>query len=326
MRAAVCREYGPPEVLRVEEIPDPVPGPGEIVIDVHAAALNFPDVLMVANRYQIPVPLPFVPGSEVAGVVSTVGEGTGGLAVGDRVFAATLVGGFAERIAVPARVATHVPDGVPTETAAAFGVVYATAYHALRTVASLAPGETLLVLGAAGGVGLATVDLGVRLGARVIAAASSAEKLAACTSLGANDGIDYRREDLKQRAKDLTGGRGVDVVVDPVGGPLAELAIRATGWRGRYVCVGFASGEIPRIPVNLLLLKGSELRAVNLGPLQANEPEGYARGQAELMEMFRRGELRPRVSRVHPLDELPRALRDLAERRVIGKRVVGPRL
>jgi len=230
-----------------------------------------------------------------------------------------LVGAFAERVAMPAGSLTVLPDHVDMRAAAAFSVVYSTAYHALRSAARLQPGETMAVLGAAGGVGLAAVELGAVLGARVIAAASSPEKLAACREQGASDCIDYACEPLKDRLKALTGGRGVDVVLDPVGGALAEQALRATGWRGRFVSVGFASGEIPRIPLNLLLLKGAQLLAFNLGPFMTNEPEEMARNHRELLELFFGGRLRPRIDAAYPLAETARALAHVAERRAIGK-------
>lgn len=324
MRAVVCREYGPPEGLVVEELPDPVAGPGQVVVDVHAAAVNFPDVLLIANRYQVSIPAPFTPGSEFAGIVREVGPGVTSLAPGDRVSGATFVGAFAERVAAGAEGVTKLPADADLVAAAAYGVVYSTSYNALRSAAQLRAGETLLVLGAAGGVGLAAVDLGVLLGARVIAAAASEEKLRVCRERGAAETIDVTRESLKDRVKQLTGGRGVDVVIDPVGGPLAEQAVRATGWRGRFVCVGFASGEIPEIPLNLLLLKGSELRSFNLAPFIGNEPDEYRRNQAELLELFLGGRIRPLVSARHPLAGVATALRDVAERRAIGKIVIEP--
>jgi len=322
MRAAIVREYGPPEVVRIEELPEPSPGPGQVLVDVHAAAVNYPDVLIVANRYQIPVKLPFTPGSELAGVVTEVGAGVRDLKPGMRVQGALFVGAFAQRVALPAAAASPIPDGIDLRSAAAFGVVYATAHHALRSPGRLRAGETLLVLGAGGGIGLAAVDLGRALGARVIAAASSAAKLAAARERGAEACIDYTREDLKERLKELTGGRGVDVVIDPVGGPYSEPALRATGWHGRFVVVGFAAGEIPRIPLNLLLLKGAELTSLNIGPFQENEPEQAARNRAELLDLWQSGKISPHVSSVHPLDRCVDALRELAERRAIGKVVI----
>jgi NADPH2:quinone reductase len=293
-----------------------------VVVDVQAAAVNFTDVLMLQNRYQLSATPPFVPGSEFAGVVHAMGPGVHAPLPGTRVSGVTFVGAFAERIAVPAASLTVLPDEVDLRAAAGFSVAYGTAYHALRSAAALRAGETLAVLGAAGGVGLAAVEVGAVLGARVIAAASSAEKLAACRAQGASDGVDYGRESLKDRLKALTGGRGVDVVLDPVGGALAEQALRAMAWRGRFVCVGFASGEIPRIPLNLLLLKGTELRAFNLGPFMANEPAEMARNHRELQDLFFAGRLRPRIDAAYPLAETAAALRHLAERRAIGKVLV----
>jgi NADPH2:quinone reductase len=322
MRAVVCRDYGSPETLVVEEVPAPAPDPGAAVVDVRAAAVNFTDLLMLQNRYQLSATPPFVPGSEFAGVVRAVGAGVEAVGPGQRVCGVTFVGAFAERVAVPAASLTVVPDHVDLRGAAAFQVGYGTAYHALRSAARLRAGETLAVLGAAGGVGLAAVELGHVLGARVIAAASGAEKLAACRAQGASDGIDYAREPLKERLKALTGGRGVDVVLDPVGGPLAEQALRATAWRGRFVVVGFASGEIPRIPLNLLLLKGAQLLAFNLGPFMTNEPDEMARNHHELLDLFFADRLHPRIDAVYPLAEAPRAFAHLAERRAIGKVLV----
>jgi NADPH:quinone reductase len=319
MKAVVCRTYGPPETLAVDDVAVAEATAGQVVVDVAAAAVNFTDVLMLQNRYQLSATPPFVPGSEFAGIVRAVGAGMHALRLGQRVCGVTFVGAFAEQVAVPAASLTVLPDHVDLRAAAAFQVAYGTAYHALRSVARLRAGETLVVLGAAGGVGLAAVELGRLLGARVIAAASSPEKLAACRAQGASEGIDYTRERLKERLKALTGGRGVDVVLDPVGGLLAEQALRATAWRGRFVVVGFASGEIPRIPLNLLLLKGAQLLAFNLGPFMANEPEEMARNHRELLELFFAGRLRPRIDAVYPLAEAPRALAHVAERRAIGK-------
>ena len=319
MRAAMCRAYGPPDTLVIDDVDAPGASPGQAVIDVQAASVNFTDVLILQNRYQLSARPPFVPGSEFAGVVRAVGPGVDAVRPGDRVCGVTLVGAFAERIAVPAASLTVLPAHVDLRTAAGFSVVYSTAFHALRSAARLEPGQTLAVLGAAGGVGLAAVELGSVLGARVIAAASSPEKLAVCRQQGASECIDYSREPLKDRLKALTGGRGVDVVLDPVGGALSEQALRATAWRGRFVSVGFASGEIPRIPLNLLLLKGVQLLAFNIGPFMTNEPEEMARNHRELLELFFGGRLRPHVDAVYPLDETARALAHVADRRAIGK-------
>lgn len=325
MRAAICREYGPPESIRIEELPDPAALPGQVLVEIHAAAVNFPDVLILANRYQASVPLPFIPGSEFAGVIVEVGARVTSFAPGDRVSGATFVGAFAERLALPTASLNRLAPETDLHAAAAFGIASSTAYNALRSAARLRPGETLLVLGAGGGVGLAAVELGRLLGARVIAAAAGEEKLRVCRERGAEATIDTRHESLKERAKALTEGRGVDVVIDPVGGELAEQAVRATGWRGRYVVVGFASGEIPRIPLNLLLLKGCELHSLNLAPFLLNEPDEYRRNQGELWDHFLSGRISPYVSAIYPLDDAGRALRDIAERRAVGKILVDPR-
>lgn len=324
MRAVVCREYGPPEKLSVEHLPDPVPAEGQVLVDVGAAAVNFPDLLIVENRYQVHASLPFVPGSELAGVVREIGPGVTGLSPGDRVFGQTFVGAFAEKAVLAAASLTRLPAGIDARVAAGFGVVYATAYDALRSAARLAPGETLLVLGAGGGVGLAAVDVGRVMGARVIAAASTAEKLAACRERGAAATIDYATENLKDRVKDLTAGRGADVVVDPVGGSYSEAALRATAWRGRYISLGFAAGEIPRLPLNVVLLKGCHVIGFTIDGLLRNAPEEAERNRRDLLELFFAEKIRPRVSAVYSLDEVPQALRDLAERRAIGKVIIEP--
>jgi len=322
MRALLCREYGLPEKLVVADLPDPVVGEGQVVVDVRAAAVNFPDYLMIQNKYQVSMPLPFVPGSEFAGVVSAVGPAAGDWRVGDRVCGASFVGAFGERIAVPGASLTAVPPAVDFAAAAAFFVVYGTAYGALHSVARLRAGETVLVLGAAGGVGLAAVQLAVHAGARVIAAASSEAKLAACRAEGAQSTVDYARQSLKAALKELTGGAGVDVVVDPVGGELSEQALRATGWGGRFVVVGFASGEIPRVPLNLPLLKGSQICAFNIAPFLSHQPDELRRNQNTLLELLAQGVIRPRISSRHPLAAAAAALCEVGERRAIGKVIV----
>jgi NADPH2:quinone reductase len=324
MRAVVCREYGPPEGLALEELPDPRPGAGQAVVEVRAAAVNFPDLLILRNRYQVQAPLPFTPGSEFAGVVREVGPGVTRVVPGDRVFGAVFVGAFAEALAVDAAGLTAIPERVDFEAAAAFGVAYGTAWAGLRSLAQLAAGETLVVLGAAGGVGLAAVELGKLLGARVVACASSAEKLAACREAGADLLVDYEAEDLKGRLKELTGGRGADVVFDPVGGRHAEPALRATGWRGRYLVVGFASGEIPKIPLNLVLLKGARILGLSIGPFLQNAPEEARRNREELLAFLAEGRIRPRVGAIFPLEQVARALREVSDRRARGKVLIRP--
>ncbi len=323
MRAAVCHTYGSPEDLRIEELPTPLPQPGQIVADVAFAAVNFPDVLMIANRYQVSLQPPFVPGSEFAGTVRAVGEGVTDLAVGDRVFGAAFVGGFAEQVVAPAAAMRKVAATVPLELAAGFWVAHATSYHALRSVAEVGPGETVVVLGAAGGVGLAAVEIAVHLGATVIAAASSEEKLALCRERGAAQTIDYSTTDLRDGIRAIVPG-GADVVIDPVGGPYAERALRATRWGGRFVTVGFASGEIPRIPLNLVLLKGVVIKGFEVRTFAEFAPEQAARDERELLELLASGGLRPHISSIHPLDDVGAALRIVADRKATGKVLIQP--
>jgi NADPH2:quinone reductase len=323
MRAARCTRYGAPSSVAVEEVDDPVPSRGQVVVDVVAAAANYPDVLVVADRYQIHVPVPFTPGSEFAGIVRALGSGVEGLAVGDRVMGAALVGAFAERIVVAAAALQPVPPGVDLHSAAASGVAHRTAYHALRSMAAVEPGQWVVVLGAAGGVGLAAVELAGVLGARVLAAASTPQKLALCLDKGAEAVVDYGTEDLKGRIKEITGG-GAHVVIDPVGGPYAEQALRALRWGGCFVSVGFASGEIPRVPLNLVLLKGVVVTGFTMEGFSRNRPDDEARDRAELAELSVTGRIVPHVSASYPLEEAGMALADLAERRATGKVLVVP--
>jgi len=323
MRAARCLAYGPPSTVVVVEVPDPVASEGQVVVDVAAAAVNFPDVLVVADKYQINIPVPFTVGSEFAGTVRAVGDGVGGLSVGDRVMGSALFGAFAEQIAVAAASLQTVDPAVDLATAAASGVAHCTAYHALRSVARVEPGEWIVVLGAAGGVGLAAVELGAALGARVLAAASSSEKLALCLERGAEAGVNYGTEDLKVRIKEITGG-GAHVVVDPVGGTVAEPALRALAWGGRFVTVGFASGEIPRIPLNLVLLKGVWATGFTMEGFARHQAGDRERDLAELAELARTGRAAPYISATYPLDQVGRALSDLSERRATGKVLVDP--
>lgn len=324
MRAIRCLRYGPPEALVVETLPDPQPGPGEVAIDVKAASVNFPDVLVIENKYQFKPPLPFTPGSEVAGRVRAVGEGVTNVRVGMPVAAFTRIGGFAEQALAPADACMPLPNDVDYATAAAFTLAYGTSHHAVVDRGALRAGETMLVLGAGGGVGLAAVEIGKALGARVIAAASSDEKLAVARERGADAGIRYDREDLRARIAALTGGRGPDVVYDPVGGAFAEPAFRSICWRGRYLVVGFAGGEIPKLPLNLALLKGASIVGVFWGEFAKREPERNAQAFAELTRWLREGKLRPLISARYPLEETPRALSDMAQRRVTGKIVITP--
>jgi NADPH:quinone reductase len=321
VRAARCTSYGSPDVVTVEEVPDPIAGPGQVVVDVAAAAVNFPDVLLVANRYQVHVPVPFTPGSEFAGTVRSVGRGVEHLSIGDRVMGSAMVGCFAEQVLVSHTSIQRVPDGLSLEVAAAAGVAYRTGYHALRTVARLREGEQVVVLGAAGGVGLATVELASVLGGRVVAAASTEEKRAACHEKGSAAEVDSTAPDLKDQLKAVTDG-GADVVVDPAGGPAAEEAIRATRWGGRFVSVGFASGEIPRIPLNLLLLKGVSVTGFTMEGLAKNQPDDILRDTTELAALLASGRVAPHIGGRYPLSQTAAALAELGERRAIGKVLV----
>jgi NADPH2:quinone reductase len=323
MRALRCLEYGPVEGLVVADLPDPVPGPGEVVVDVAAAAVNFPDVLLVADKYQIHVPAPFTPGSEYAGTVRLVGPGVTSLAVGDRVVGAAMFGAFAEQIVVPVGALHPVPDSVDLRLAAAFAVAHRTSYLALRTVADVQPGEWVVVLGAAGGVGLAAVELATVLGAKVIAAASTEEKLAVCRERGAVHTVNYRTENLKERIKALTID-GADVVIDPVGGPWAEEALRALRFGGRFIALGFASGEIPRIPLNLVLLKGTVVTGFTILGITTARPDDVARDEAELWALLASGKVVPHIGATFPLEEGARAMAELAERRATGKVLIAP--
>jgi len=324
MKALLCKQYGPPESLRVEEVPDLVPGERQVVIDVHAAGVNFPDSLIIEGKYQFQPPLPFSPGSECAGVVRAVGAGVKNAGVGDRVIAFTVYGAFASQVVVDATRLVPMPAGLDFATAAAFVMTYATSYHGLVDRGALQAGETLLVLGASGGVGLAAIEIGKAVGARVIAAASSAAKLAVCREHGADELIDYSGEDLRERLKALTGGRGVDVTCDPVGGAYTEPALRSCAWRGRHLVVGFANGEIPRIPANLALLKGCAIVGVFLGDYLRREPARAAADIGTLFKWLAAGKLRPRIAGRYPLARGGEAIRALMERRVSGKLVILP--
>lgn len=318
MRAVVCNQYGPPESLAVADLPSPVAGPGHVVIDVAYAAVNYPDVLIIDNRYQVSVPTPFVPGSEFSGVVTAVGEHVGTVSVGDRVFGASMTGAYADQIVVPARAVRAVPAEVTLDVAAAFWVAHATAYHAIRSVAEVAAGDRVVVLGAAGGVGLAAVELAVASGAIVIAGASTDDKLDLCRQRGAHHAINYEHSELRDALRDLFAD-GIDVVLDPVGGPLAEKALRALRWKGRFVTIGFASGEIPRIPLNLVLLKGCVVKGFEIRTFSQFEPELASRDERELIELLATGRIAPHISAVHDLEDVAVALSAVAGRRSTGK-------
>jgi NADPH2:quinone reductase len=324
MRAVRVHQLVGPSGLQVDEVPEPACGAGEVLVDVRAAGVNFPDVLLSHGKYQFKPEPPFVPGGEIAGVVRAVGAGVTSVAAGDRVAATMLHGAFAERVAVPEQSAVKLPEAVSFETGAATLLTYLTTIHALEDRAALKAGETLLVLGAAGGVGLAAVEIGKMLGARVIAAASRADKLAVCKEHGADEGIDYTREYLKERVKVLTRGNGADVVYDPVGGAYAEPALRAIAWQGRYLVVGFASGDIPRIPLNLVLLKGCQIVGVFWGAFAFKEPEKNRANGARVLAAVAAGKLRPRVDAALPFARAAEALERLERRDVLGKIVLVP--
>ncbi len=324
MKAVLCRRHGLPDTLELADLPTPEPGPAQVRIAVKSAGVNFPDTLIIQNKYQFKPPLPFSPGGEVAGTIEAVGADVKGFAVGQDVIAFTGWGGFAEQVVADAIKVIPMPPGVPYDIASSFVMTYGTSYHALKDRAALKSGETLLVLGAAGGVGLAAVELGKALGARVIAAASSAEKLAVCKAHGADETIDYSTEDLRERIKALTDGRGVDVVYDPVGGIYSEPALRSTAWRGRFLVVGFANGDIPSIPLNLALLKGCSIVGVFWGEFVRREPKANARDLAELVGLMRDGTIKPLISARYPLADAAKALDAVMERRVTGKVVLVP--
>ena len=324
MKALLCREYGPIEGLKVEEVPSPRPGPTEVVVEVKASSLNFPDALLVQGLYQVKPPLPFSPGMELAGIVKDVGAGVRGVKSGDCVVASPGRGGFAQECVVPADRLSPLPAGMDFETGSAFVLTYCTSLHALKDCGHLQPGETLVVLGAAGGVGTSAIEVGKAMGAKVIAAASSEEKLAFCKELGADDGIDYEKSDLRQRILDLTRGKGADVVYDPVGGAYTEAALRATAWRGRLLVIGFASGTIPAVKLNLALLKERSLIGVYWGEWTQRDPAGQRRNVEQLAAWFAEGKIKPAVMERVSLEEAPAAMQRLLQRKVKGKVVVLP--
>lgn len=325
MKAVLCKQYGPPESLVVEDVPALHAGSGQVVIDVQASGVNFPDLLIIENKYQFKPPLPFSPGGEVAGFVKEVGSGVTNVKVGERVLASPGFGGFAEEVACAAQAVMPIPKEMDFATASAFLMTYGTSHYALKDRGQLRPGETLLVLGAAGGVGLSAVEIGKVLGARVIAAASADEKLEVCKQHGADALINYAKEDLKGRIKELTGGQGADVVYDPVGGDFSETALRATAWGGRFLVIGFAAGPIPKIPLNLTLLKGCDIRGVFWGAFVAREPQRHAANVKELMEWYVAGKLKPQIYAKYPMKDVAKALGDIAARRVTGKVVLLPK-
>lgn len=324
MRAVICKAFGPPENLVVEDVPVPVAGPGQLLVEVKASAVTFPDTLMLEDKYQFKAPPPYTPGGEVAGVVSVVGDGVSGFAVGDRVVGGLgTTGGYAEYSLVAAAGARKLPDGVGFAESTGLNYAYGTTLYGLKYRGNLKAGETLLILGAGGSVGLTAVELGKLMGARVIACASSEEKLQLCRERGADETINYATEDLKERAKELTGGAGVDVVYDCVGGAYAEAALRATGWEGRFLVVGFTAG-IPSVPLNLTLLKSCQIVGVFYGAMTARDPALRDAIVAELIELTATGKLRPHVSGRYSLERAGEALRSLMDRKALGKVVIEP--
>lgn len=324
MKALMCRAFGPIESLRVEDVPSPSAGPGKVVVDVKAASINFPDALIVQGLYQFKPELPFSPGSELAGIVTAVGEGVTTLRVGDRVIASVGFGAFAEECVVNAAQVMPLLPGMDFDLGAAFVLTYGTSLHALQQIGKLQTGETLLVLGAAGGVGIAAIEIAKAMGARVIAAASSAEKIALCRQVGADETINYTEEDLRKRVDALTGGKGADVVYDPVGGKYSEIALRATAWRGRFLVVGFAAGEIPKIPLNLALLKERAILGVFWGDAVRRDPATHLANMGQLATWFAAGKVRPVISERIALADAGAAIARLASRQAMGKLVVLP--
>jgi NADPH2:quinone reductase len=324
MKAILCQHFGPPDELVLADIPEPEAGPGEVVARVAAVGLNFFDTLVIAGKYQLKPPFPFSPGGEFAGVVESVGFDVSGLAPGDRVMGYTDFGAARERIAVKADKLSKFTADLDFERAAALTITYGTGYHALKHRARLKPGETLAVLGASGGAGLAAVELGKLMGARVIACASSDDKLAFARAHGADEVVNYEREDLRDALKRLGGTHGIDVVYDPVGGRYSEPAVRSLAWQGRFLVVGFAAGDIPRLPLNLVLLKGCDVLGVFWGNWVRLDPQGYRAALGELAQWCAQGKLSCHIQKVYPLAELPAALKALAERKAMGKLVIRP--
>ena len=319
MKALLCTRLGGPEDLAITNVSDPEAGPGEALVRITLAALNFFDTLIIAGRYQVKPDLPFSPGGEACGVIEVLGEGAEGFAVGDRVIVHQTFGTCRERIAVATRHLTRVPEGVSDEQAAGLTITYGTSLHALRDRARLQPGETLAVLGASGGVGLAAVELGAIMGARVIACASSEDKLAVARAHGATMVVDYAAENLREALRTLGEGRGIDVIYDPIGGDYAEPALRSLGWKGRYLVIGFAAGDIPRIPLNLALVKGIDIQGVHWGVFVEREPEAHRANQEQLLAWVAEGCLTAKVHGVYPLADYVEALGILKRREAVGK-------
>jgi len=324
MKAVLCTQAGPPERLMVADLPDPSPGKGEVVVDVAAAALNFFDTLMIMGRYQSKPEFPFSPAAEFSGTISAVGLGVSDLKVGDKVCGYCGYGAAREKIAISTDRVVLVPAGLDLDRAAGLFVTYGTTMHALQDRAKIKPGETLAVLGAAGGTGLAAIELGKIFGAKVIACASSADKLEFCRKHGADEVVDYSKEDLKERLRELTGGNGVDVVYDPVGGKFSELALRATAWEGRYLVIGFAAGEIPKIPLNLAMLKSCEIVGVFWGEFMRRNPDRLRAQIKDLLKWVKEGKLSAHVDQSFPFSRVVDAFKAIATRKVMGKVLLKP--
>jgi NADPH2:quinone reductase len=324
MKALLCTRYGGPDDLELAELPDPVAAPGEAVVRVKAASLNFFDTLIIAGKYQYKPALPFSPAAEFAGTVESSGPGVTSFTAGDRVIGYMTYGAAREKVAISAGRLVKIPDGLDFDRAAGVCITYGTTLHALKDRAALKPGETLAVLGASGGVGLAAIELGKIMGARVIACASSDEKLAFAKKHGADEVINYASEDLKDALRRLTNGEGADVIYDPVGGPYSEPALRSIAWKGRFLVVGFAAGEIPKIPLNLALLKGCEIVGVFWGSFTEREPEAHRANTEQLLRWCAEGKLSSHVHATYPLAEGPAALKAIAARKVMGKVILHP--
>lgn len=324
MKALLCTRYGGPDDLTLEDLPDPAPGPGEAVVRVAAAALNFFDTLIIAGKYQYKPAFPFSPAAEFAGTVESLGPGVTGLKAGDRVMGYTRNGAARQKLAFPAEQLTLIPSGLDFDHAAGLSVTYGTSYYALKDRAQLKPGETLVVLGASGGVGIAAVELGKQMGARVIACASSDDKLDFAKKHGADEGVNYAKDNLRDALKRLGGEHGIDVVYDPIGGDFAEPALRSLAWEGRFLVVGFAAGEIPKLPLNLVLLKSCDVRGVFWGSWTEREPKAHAANMADILRWAAEGKLSGHVHAAYPLAEAATALKAIADRKVMGKIVLRP--
>lgn len=322
MKAIVCNQFGLPNTLEYREIETPLPKEGEVLINVRACSVNFPDTLIIQGKYQFRPEFPFSPGSDVAGIVEEVGKNVSHFKVGDEVVGFIPFGGFAEKAIVKAKDCFPKPRGMSMVNASAFLLAYGTSYHALKDRAKLKEGETVLILGASGGVGLTALELAKLMGAKVIAAASSEEKLALCKQFGADEVINYTEESVKDRVKELTNGKGVDVIYDPVGGHFSELALRAIAWKGRHLVIGFANGEIPKIPINLTLLKGASIVGVFWGAFAQKEPKKSLENIKQLLTWFVKGDVKPHIDKTYSLQDTPKALEDMMQRKVKGKIVI----